>query len=551
MNNGAMLNAYPDSLGRNLGETVAFLSKPELKDVFRSFYILPSVFNTDLDHGFSVISYDLCDELATRQDLKALQNLGLDLTFDIILNHVSVLSPQFQDVLKRGDASEYRDFFIDWNRFWQDCGPMGEDGCIHPTPDKFHGLNLRTNGLPILMAHFSDSREVPFWCTFYQQRVYPQPTVFDMLEVTGYKYQTALRLAEHVTAELQAGRTPDQMDWTGFEPYQEAAARWLSDHRHYLGQLDVNCRNPLVWAWYDQVMAQLAGYGASTIRLDAFTRLHKEPGRVNFMNEPETWEILERLRTLAQKHGLTVLPEMHAAYSTRSHQKIAEHGGQPYDYYLPGLLLDALDTGESAYLYGWVQEQLQLGIRPINMLGCHDGIPVRDIRGLLPDDRIDQIIQRTVDRGGLRKWIYGANPQVYQLNTTYYSALGCNDQKMIAARAIQLFMPGKPQIWYEDLLTGENDHEALKRDPTLDEREINRRSYTLEEAEARLSRPVVAEQLKLLRMRNLHPAFADGAAIEAEQPDPHSLKITWRCGNAYAILEADLATADYHITLSD
>ena len=66
MNNGAMLNAYPDSLGRNLGETVAFLSKPELKDVFRSFYILPSVFNTDLDHGFSVISYDLCDELATR-----------------------------------------------------------------------------------------------------------------------------------------------------------------------------------------------------------------------------------------------------------------------------------------------------------------------------------------------------------------------------------------------------------------------------------------------------------------------------------------------------
>ena len=60
MRNGTMLNAYPDSLGRNLGETVAFLSKPELKDAFRGFYILPSVFNTDLDHGFSVISYDLC-----------------------------------------------------------------------------------------------------------------------------------------------------------------------------------------------------------------------------------------------------------------------------------------------------------------------------------------------------------------------------------------------------------------------------------------------------------------------------------------------------------
>ncbi|MBQ4434502.1 MAG: glycosidase [Clostridia bacterium] len=551
MRNGAMLNAYPDSLGRNLGETAAFLSRPELRDAFRSFYILPSVFNTDLDHGFSVISYDLCDELATKQNLKALQDLGLDLTFDIILNHLSVLSPQFQDVLKRGDASEYRDFFIDWNRFWQNCGPMGEDGCIHPTPDKFRALNLRSNGLPVLMAHFPDGHETPFWCTFYQQKVYPVPTVFDMLEVTGYKYQTSLRLATHIAAELQAGKTPDGIDWSGFENYREAACTWLSDHRHYLGQLDVNYTSPLVWAWYDRVMAQLADYGASTIRLDAFTRLHKAPGRENFMNEPETWDILERLRDMAQRHGLSVLPEMHSPYSARPHEKIAAHGGKPYDYYLPGLLLDALDTGESGYLFSWAREQLQLDIRPVNMLGCHDGIPVRDIRGLLPDDRIDGIVQRTVDRGGLRKWIYGANPQVYQLNTTYYSALGCDDRKMLTARAIQLFMPGKPQIWYEDLLAGENDLEALRRDPTLDEREINRRRYSLDEAEARLSRPIVKDQLKLLKMRNTHPAFADNTAIEAEQPDPHSLKITWRSGEAYAVLEANVAAADYHITLSD
>lgn len=269
------------------------------------------------------------------------------------------------------------------------------------------------------------------------------------------------------------------------------------------------------------------------------------------MNEPETWEILDRLRDMAERHGLQVLPEMHAAYSTQSHLKIAEHGGQPYDYYLPGLLLDALDTGESRYVYSWLKEQLQTGIRPISMLGCHDGIPVRDVRGLLPDERIDQIIQRTVDRGGLRKWIYGANPEVYQLNTTYYSALGCDDKKMLTARAIQLFMPGTPQIWYEDLLAGENDLEALRRDPSLDEREINRRSYSLEAAEARLGLPVVAEQIKLLRMRNEHPAFGEGAVIEAEQPDARRIKITWRCGEASAILEADLAAADFHIRLSD
>ena len=29
---------------------------------------------------------------------------------------------------------------------------------------------------------------------------------------------------------------------------------------------------------------------------------------------------------------------------------------------------------------------------------------------------------------------------------------------MLLARAIQLFTPGKPQVWYLDLFAGRNDH---------------------------------------------------------------------------------------------
>ena len=46
---------------------------------------------------------------------------------------------------------------------------------------------------------------------------------------------------------------------------------------------------------------------------------------------------------------------------------------------------------------------------------------------------------------------------------TYYSALGASDEKMLLARAIQMFMPGKPQVWYLDLFAGKNDHEAVQR----------------------------------------------------------------------------------------
>lgn len=80
MHSGTMFKAYPDSIVNNLTDTVSFLSAPEMKDAFRSFYILPSVFNSDLDRGFSIISYELNNSLASREDLRQLKEQGIDLT---------------------------------------------------------------------------------------------------------------------------------------------------------------------------------------------------------------------------------------------------------------------------------------------------------------------------------------------------------------------------------------------------------------------------------------------------------------------------------------
>ena len=113
--NGPMLNAYPDSMGGRLSDVVSFLEKPEMKDSFQSFYILPSIFNTDLDRGFSVIDYGINREMGSEQDLERLRALGINLKLDFILNHASVLSPQFQDLIRNGENSKYADFFINWN----------------------------------------------------------------------------------------------------------------------------------------------------------------------------------------------------------------------------------------------------------------------------------------------------------------------------------------------------------------------------------------------------------------------------------------------------
>lgn len=94
----------------------------KMQDVFSSFYILPSLYHSDLDRGFSVIDYDLNEQLADREDLDQLKNMGINLKLDFILNHASAQSPQFRDLVEKGEASAYRDCFIDWNHFWEGHG---------------------------------------------------------------------------------------------------------------------------------------------------------------------------------------------------------------------------------------------------------------------------------------------------------------------------------------------------------------------------------------------------------------------------------------------
>ena len=156
MNRGTMLNAYPDSMGGKLSDIVEILKKEEFKDAIQSFYILPSMFHTDLDRGFSVQDYDLEESLATREDLQNLMDMGIDLKLDFILNHASVLSPQFQDLIKNGASSKYADFFINWNTFWEGHGTMTEEGYIQPEEELIKDMFFRKPGLPILMLEFSD-----------------------------------------------------------------------------------------------------------------------------------------------------------------------------------------------------------------------------------------------------------------------------------------------------------------------------------------------------------------------------------------------------------
>ena len=543
---GPLLNAYPDSVGGKLSDIVSLLQKDEFKDTFESFYILPSVFNTDLDRGFSLINYDLSEKYTSQEDIDNLHELNIDLMLDFILNHISVLSPQFQDLLKKGEKSEYKDFFINWNKFWQGCGEINIHGYIEPEEKYIKDMFFRKPGMPILMVRYPDGKEVPYWNTFYQEVIFNKINPLDLVSRLNMQYETAKEISEKVNEFIDKKKPLEELDLGKYNKYLGLISTYLYDTRSYLGQMDLNIKSELVWDYYKETLTKLANYGVAIVRLDAFAYAPKEVGQRNFMNNPGTWDLLTKVDEIASELGLTLLPEIHASYYEKVYELLASKGYMVYDFFLPGLLIDAFERKNGLYLKKWADEIIEKNIKTVNMLGCHDGIPLLDLKGLLPEEDIQKLIDTVVSRGGYVKDLHGAKNVYYQVNATYYSALGESDKRMLMARAIQLFMPGKPQIWYLDLLAGKNDYEAMARAGVGGHKEINRTNFSLSEVEELMNKDVVKEQLELLRFRKTNPAFKEDSEINVKL-DGSKMSITWTNDKGSAKLNVDFDLEEYTI----
>ena len=560
--NGVMLNAYPDSIGTNLNDIVSMLKMPEFKNTFSLFYVLPTFFNSDLDRGFSIVNYDINEELVSKADIAAFNELNIMLKFDIVLNHLSVASPQFKDLIKNGEKSKFKDFFIDWNEFWKGNGTLNEYGIIVPKKEYLDKLFMRKSGLPILKILFPDGTEKPYWNTFYQKITYQKISTEDLKSIPNLNTENALTICEKVNAVIEDIQDIQTIDFGNQSEFKEEVLKIVNRNRTYLGQMDVNAKSPLVWEFYEDVLSKVGSYGCQILRLDAFAYLHKEVGETNFFNKPGTWDYLEKINQIAKKNNLVLLPEIHAEFGLHLHDEVANEGYSIYDFFLPGLTIHAIEKGTNKALMTWAKEIIAKGFKTVNMLGCHDGIPILDLKGkevngvyqkgLLEDDEILEVMDLIIERGGQVKNLYGADGKkisYYQVNATYFSALGENEQKLLLARAIQMFMPGIPQIWYLDIFAGANDHEAVLKAGKDGHKEINRTTLSLKDIEAGLKKEVVKNQLEIIRLRNTSNAFQGSVAFD--ETIEEEINILWTNEGEYAHLIANLKTLHFSIKYSE
>lgn len=118
------------------------------------------------------------------------------------------------------------------------------------------------------------------------------------------------------------------------------------------------------------------------------------------MNEPETWDILERIKALADPNGLEMIQEIHDCYAERTYFKLAEHGYRIYDFFLPALVIDAFIRNDGSIIRCWGEEIIRNKYQTVNLLCSHDGIPVYDALGLLDRKQIDEVAKLISSNGG-------------------------------------------------------------------------------------------------------------------------------------------------------
>lgn len=310
-------------------------------------------------------------------------------------------------------------------------------------------------------------------------------------------------------------------------------------------QIDLDLTSPVTQGIMRQDLINLARTNSRMIRMDAVAYAIKKIGTNCFFVEPDIWEILEWLREYSLPFDTEILPELHEHYSYQL--KLSEHGYWCYDFALPMLVLNALYHHTSEELKAWLKICPR---KQITTLDTHDGIGIVDVMGLLTQDEIDRTIEGLYEKGSNIKRLYSGaeydNLDIYQVNCTYYSALECNDDSYMAARTIQFFTPGIPQVYYVGLLAGENDIELVER--MRNGRFINRHNFCLAEVKEAFEKPVVQRLLRLMRFRSSHPAF-NGELTIADTPDDR-IELIWTYMDSRATASIDLRTYETRVSYS-
>jgi len=290
-------------------------------------------------------------------------------------------------------------------------------------------------------------------------------------------------------------------------------------------QVDLNFAEPDVLIEMLDVLLFYVEQGARIIRLDAVAFLWKEVG-TTCLHLPQTHEVIKLMHDLLEEVAphVILLTETNVPHVENvSYFGDGDEAHMVYQFSLPPLLLDALLCGDATAITDWLHrlDDTPPGTTFFNFTASHDGVGVRPLEGLVPDHRLDALVEAVKERGGLvsmRRRGDGTDSP-YELNIAYFDALSepagmdteLHVRRFLTSQAIMLALRGIPGIYFHSLVGTPNYYEGVKESGHA--RRINRRRYQLEELMQTVNDDenpqarVFEGYKRLLAVRKQQPAF--------------------------------------------
>lgn len=292
-------------------------------------------------------------------------------------------------------------------------------------------------------------------------------------------------------------------------------------------QIDLNYKNPDVLLEILDILLLYIKHGATFIRLDAIAYMWKEVG-TTCIHLPHTHHIIQFLRAAINE----VAPHVHLITETNvPHVDNISYFGDGtneaqlvYNFALPPLTLQAFHTGDTRTLSNWAKTLTLPSDKTtfFNFLASHDGIGLNPARGILSNEEIDSLVNRTLEHGGLISYKQNADgsQSPYEMNINYFDALSNPNSdeplelqvnRFIASQAIMLSLVGMPGVYFHSLFGSRGWIEGVQQ--TNRNRTINREKCELESLQNELAdknslrSKVFMQYGKLLLARRSSPAF--------------------------------------------
>jgi sucrose phosphorylase len=293
-------------------------------------------------------------------------------------------------------------------------------------------------------------------------------------------------------------------------------------------QVDLNFKNPELFLEVLDILLFYAENSASFIRLDAIGYIWKCFGSSS-LHEPEAHMLIRALNFLLHKacgEAVLTIAEVNEpqdkAFTYLGTEEYVECDLVYQFTHFPLAIYSLLKGNATAYRDWLPTTEQAAGRQFVTVLGSHDGIGMKPVRGILPESEIEEMVRVLVDEhGGLPNYaiLPGGKKIVYEICSTPWQLINNLQEeesfevrlrRYLAVVHLGLLVRGMPAIYFNGLIGAKNYAPVGGLD---ENRTANRERFDLCELQLALSgrdseMTSVFQELKaLFTWREAQPAF--------------------------------------------